>query len=83
MYSTIIEYSYTSSGTRERVNAHAVLTNPYGHPMEGSVELEGFDIYFRAPGQGMSWTSEVYEKGSDDEIDPGLEIKIRVVAFPQ
>ena len=50
--------------------------------MEGSTETEHFDLYFRAPVQGMQWECEVYAKGTEDVIDD-VQVKILEVIFPQ
>lgn len=81
MYTTIIKYRYPDSSGSPQTD-HAILKNKFGHPMEGSTETEHFDLYFRAPVQGMQWECEVYEKGTEDVIDD-VQVKILEVIFPQ
>jgi hypothetical protein len=50
--------------------------------MEGFTETEHFDLYFRAPVQGMQWECEVYEKGAEDVIED-IGVKILEVIFLQ
>lgn len=81
MYTTIIKYRYPDSSGSPQTD-HAVLKNQFGHPMGGFTETEHFDLYFRAPAQGMRWECEVYEKGTEDVIDDA-QVKILEVIFPQ